>query len=61
MSGEEQTVPTEDGDTRKLLFHEPFVISSGSQVDFINIAHNHYSQICTLIKNDSVGFLCQSQ
>ena len=34
MSGEEQTVPIEDGDTRKLLFHQPFVTTSRSQVDF---------------------------
>lgn len=35
MSGEEQAAPIEDGDTRKLLFHKPFVTARRCQ------AQNH--------------------
>lgn len=34
MSGEEQAVPIEDGDTRKLLIHKPLVTTGKSQVKF---------------------------
>lgn len=40
MSGEEAAVPVEDGDTRKLFFHKPFVTTSRRLVDFINVAQS---------------------